>query len=525
MDLFIPERMKADVQEAFRRIVDGETAHQEYYTNPVILTKTGEERLIAWHTSILTDGVGRVTASLSSGEDITERERGAEELRRANEMLSKVIAAAPMAIYAIDSEGRNIMWNPAVEKIYGIPASDADRQVLARDPRKDGCLRTRRPREELVEKALDEGGFQNIEIRRIAVDGTLRELSISSALLRDANAQVTGILFVAHDVSEAKETEKRLRQALKMEAVGQLTGGIAHDFNNLLAIIHGNLELIDDRSAGDPELDEMVGDALRAAKRGASLTHQLLAYSRQQPLAPKVVKLNQLVSDVTSLLRRALGETIEIKNAVPSDLWPTRIDPNQLENALLNLAVNARDAMPNGGKLTIEGANKILDEHYAEQNSEVTPGSYVLLAITDSGTGMSEEILDRVLEPFFTTKPEGQGTGLGLSMVHGFVKQSGGHLKIYSEPGRGTTVNLYLPKAQDDTGAETVIDKKRGSQRPCGERLFLFSRMTRWWRKFAVRVLTDLGYRTVQANDGPDALRVLDETDPDRFAVDRRHAS
>ena len=320
------------------------------------------------------------------------------------------------------------------------------------------------------------------------------------------------VLAIVRDVTEQRAFEAQLRQAQKMEAIGLLTGGIAHDFNNLLAIIHGNLEFIKDRSANDPELDEMAGDALRAAARGASLTHQLLAYSRQQPLAPKTVDIDKLVSQVTQLLRRTLGDAIEINISTSAYLWKTRIDPHQLENALVNLAVNARDAMPDGGILTIESSNTEIDEDYANQNFGVAPGPYVLLAVTDNGTGMSQDIMDRVLEPFFTTKAAGQGSGLGLSMVFGFVKQSGGHLKIYSEPGLGTTVQLFIPKAQTEEQHWEAATSSNVLPRSIAGEVVLVLEDDAMVRKFAIRVLTELGYCTMQAADGPEALSILRES-------------
>jgi signal transduction histidine kinase len=230
-----------------------------------------------------------------------------------------------------------------------------------------------------------------------------------------------------------------------MEAIGQLTGGIAHDFNNLLAIIQGNIELVQDRVKDDPKLSEMIDYALRASERGASLTKRLLAYSRQQPLAPKPVDIAVLISGMTDLLRRALGETIEVRNRMAPGLWPTRIDPNEFEHAMLNLAINARDAMPDGGALSIEAENTHLDADYAEHNIEVKPGPYVMIAITDSGTGMSKAVIEHVFEPFFTTKPVGEGTGLGLDISYRIVvNKHHGDIRVLSEPG-DTRFRVLLP--------------------------------------------------------------------------------
>ena len=241
--------------------------------------------------------------------------------------------------------------------------------------------------------------------------------------------------------------EEQLRQSQKMQAVGQLTGGIAHDFNNLLAIVIGNLELLEERVGSDARMREYLDDALWSARRGGELTHRLLAFARKQPLKPAVIDLNEVVRGIIELLRRTLGMGIRIEEVLAPNLWKAFADRGELENALVNLAVNARDAMRSAGTLTLETRNALLDEDYAEQYEEVTPGEYVLLAVADTGTGMPPEIMQRVFEPFFTTKEVGQGSGLGLSMVYGFVKQSGGHISIYSRVGKGTSVKLYLPRA------------------------------------------------------------------------------
>jgi signal transduction histidine kinase len=327
---------------------------------------------------------------------------------------------------------------------------------------------------------------------------------------RELHATIQMVLERCDAEKALRASEERLRQSQKMEVVGQLAGGVAHDFNNLLAVIYGNLELLDEALVDQLKLQELARVALKAADRGASLTHQLLAYSRQQPLNPKIVDVRKLVDDLTQLMRRSLGETIEIQEQLPDSLWRIAIDPNQLESALLNLAVNARDAMPNGGKLMIEADNAILDPTYAEQQQEVAPGRYVLLAVTDTGTGMSREVAERALDPFFTTKPPGQGTGLGLSMVYGFIKQSKGHLKIYSELGQGTTVKLYLPAAAagDEQSRVTTEQTDLPLAKP-GE-VVLVVEDDAMVLDLAVKLLARLGYRTIEAKDGPEALALLD---------------
>jgi PAS domain S-box-containing protein len=307
-------------------------------------------------------------------------------------------------------------------------------------------------------------------------------------------------------------TQEQLRQSQKMELIGQLTGGIAHDFNNLLGIVQLNLELIRERLSGDPDADEMAGMALQATGRGASLTHQLLAYARQQPLEPRTVNIETLLSGMAGLLQRTLGESVEIKTIMPADLWTTSIDAHQLENALLNLGVNAGHAMPDGGKLIIEASNKILDETYVTLNPDVAPGSYVAVAVTDTGSGMPPDILRRVLEPFFTTKPVGKGSGLGLSMVDGFVKQSGGHIKIYSEPGLGTTVSLYLPRAWTEAEVKAAPIRQEVPMVGGGEWVMVVED-DQHLRSLTLKILNGVGYRTIEAEDGPAACAMFDTVD------------
>jgi signal transduction histidine kinase len=327
---------------------------------------------------------------------------------------------------------------------------------------------------------------------------------------RELHATIQMVLERSGTEKALRASEERLRQAQKMEVVGQLAGGVAHDFNNLLAIIYGNLDLLDEALVDRPDLRQIVQNTMNAAARGASLTHQLLAYSRLQPLAPSVLDLGKLIVDMTKLLQRTLGETIEVQNQAPSNLWKTLIDPNQLENAVLNLAVNARDAMPGGGKLMIEAQNAILDAAYAEQQLEVVPGRYVMLAVTDTGVGMSKDIAARALEPFFTTKPTGQGTGLGLSMVYGFVKQSKGHIKIYSEEGHGTSVKLYLPAAAtDQEDGRVATDQSELPGAKPGE-VVLVVEDDPLVLRLAVQLLTRLGYQTLEAHDGPEAIAMLE---------------
>jgi PAS domain S-box-containing protein len=313
---------------------------------------------------------------------------------------------------------------------------------------------------------------------------------------------------------ELDEVQERLRQSQKMETVGQLTGGVAHDFNNLLQIIAGNLDLLLRTLPPDASRQRRAAEgAMSGAKRAATLTERLLAFSRRQPLSPKPLNANRLISGMSELLHRSLGETIEVEVVLSPSLWRAEIDPNALENAILNLAVNARDAMPEGGKLTIETANTHLDRDYVAQHPELTPGQYVSISVSDTGQGMAPEVVERVFEPFFTTKEVGKGTGLGLSQVYGFVKQSGGHVKLYSEPAHGTTVRLYLPRLTGDRAVEDAEAPPPPIPERAGQETILVCEDDPDVRAFSAEVLRELGYTVCEAVDGPSALRLLERVD------------
>ncbi|MFF7395685.1 response regulator [Achromobacter sp. NPDC008082] len=328
------------------------------------------------------------------------------------------------------------------------------------------------------------------------------------------DAESNSIHGVGRDITADKvaaqtlrETEEALRMAQKMEALGKLTGGVAHDFNNLLQVIGGNLQLLSRSLAGDERAQQRTRNALAGVERGAKLASQLLAFGRRQPLAPKVVNLGRFMRGFDDMLRRIVGDGIEVETVISGGLWNTLVDPYQVENALLNLAINARDAMEGHGKLTIEAGNALLDDDYAARHAEVHAGQYVMLAVSDTGCGMDKELVQRAFEPFFTTKPEGQGTGLGLSMVYGFVRQTGGHVNIYSEPGMGTTVRLYLPRA---TQAEDPVIELDTSNAEGGDETVLVVEDDEDVRTTVVDMLVDLGYRVLKAADAQSAMSIID---------------
>ncbi|WP_295559968.1 PAS domain S-box protein [uncultured Hyphomicrobium sp.] len=421
------------------------------------------------------------------------------------------------AIFMLDSAGHITNWNNGAERIKGYRAAEIVGQHFSvfytEEDRANGVP----PRG--LETAARTGKFET-EGWRVRKDGSRFWANVVINAIRDRNGNLVAFAKITRDATERREAEtalqraqEQLAQSQKMEGIGQLTGGVAHDFNNLLTIILGNLQSVDRTLAKgkvDPErILRLTHNAKQGAERAAALTQRLLAFSRRQPLDPKTVDAGRLVVGISELLRRAIGEQIALETVLAGGLWRVHVDANQLEVSLLNLAVNARDAMPNGGKLTIETANAYLDERYASVQAEVRPGQYVVICMTDTGSGMTKEVLARAFEPFFTTKDIGQGTGLGLSQVYGFVKQSGGHVKIYTEAGEGTTVKIYLPRMlANDLSAHEGSPKEPVN--PTGNETILLVEDEDDVRAYSREILSELGYSVVEASNGHAALRLLD---------------
>jgi PAS domain S-box-containing protein len=418
-----------------------------------------------------------------------------------------VESVADYAIFLLNAEGVVISWNAGAERIKGYTAAEIIGQHFStfypaedRDSGLPGVALT---------TARRAGRFE-MEGWRVRKGGERFWASVTINAVHDEHGHLIGFAKVTRDLTERRAMEDQLRQMQKMEAIGQLTGGIAHDFNNMLQVIGGNIETLQRRIGHeDPHAQRLITAALHGAERASTLTHRLLAYSRRQPLDPKPLDLNRLIIGMSDLLTRTLGERIKVESVLSGGLWQVLADPNQVENAVLNLAVNARDAMPDGGKLTVETANTHLDEAYAHAHAEVTAGHYVMLAVSDTGIGMTADVIDKAFEPFFTTKKLGEGTGLGLSQVYGFVKQSGGHIKIYSEPGDGTTVRIYFPRAS--------LPASTGEPRPVspqipelgGRETILLVEDNSDVRAYTTEILRELGYRVLEAHEGDTALGFL----------------
>jgi len=442
--------------------------------------------------------------------------RAGEERRVSEAQFRRFVAGVTdYAVYTMDPEGRVTSWNAGAERIKGYAAKEILGRSFARfyteADQKAGVPQL------ALETAKREGRYES-EARRVRKDGSLLWAHVVLDPIRDESGRLLGFVKVTRDVSERRAQQEALdharaalAQAQKMEALGQLTGGVAHDFNNLLTVIMGALEALERRlRAGNFDVAKLVETARRGADRAADLVSRLLAFARRQPLEPQPLDPNRLVSGVAGLARRSLAESIALETVLGGGTWWVAADRGQLENAVLNLVLNARDAMPGGGKLTIETGNVFLDENYARANPEVAQGEYALIAVTDTGTGMTAEQIAHAFEPFYTTKDVGQGSGLGLSQVYGFVRQSRGHVKIYSEPGRGTTVKLYLPRLEGPVPAEAPAEPPV-EPRPSGEERILLVEDDEDVRQFAVATLKEAGYRVLEASDARSALRVLQE--------------
>ena len=500
----LPPRVRDAQSRKFDALTSGDLSTIE---NPV-LTKAGEERLIEWRNQVLRDDAGRVIGTFSSGADITERHAAVEALRTTEERMRFALTNAGVGIWDMDYTTGVARMSEILEGLYGLAPGTFGGTL-------DDFIQRVHPDDrpaflDTLAKATTSGEDFSTLHRTVWPDGTVRWLSNAGRIQLGENGEPLRGVGISLDVTERRTLEEQYHQAQKMEAVGRLAGGVAHDFNNLLTAILGYCQLLlADLDPRDPRRAD-VNEIHSAGERAARLTRQLLTFSRKQIVEPRLLHLNDVVTNMRGLLGRLIGEDVAIVVNLRPDLMPLTADPGQMEQIVLNLAVNARDAMPNGGTLTIETANVDLDRHYTNRHFSVKPGSYVVLTVTDTGAGMTPEVQSRLFEPFFTTKAMGKGTGLGLATVHGIVMHCGGSVDIYSEVGRGTSFKVYLPLGDPSTATHEA-PRPVAASRGAGETVLVVEDADGLPR-LAKRMLERQGYRVLLASNAGEALQQFDDT-------------
>jgi two-component system cell cycle sensor histidine kinase/response regulator CckA len=511
----IPEELHESERQLLEQIRRGEWVQ---FSEAERIRKDGRRIFIALSVSPIRNELGQVIGASSIKRDVTERREAQQALAQSQERLQLALRAARMGTWHWDLGTGLLTWDEGVYQLYGLDAQQPvtrHEQFLER-VHPDEQFRVR----DAFQRALTETGMVDCEFRIVRPNGKVRWLADQGRLVRNPDGTPSYMTGVCLDVTDRKSVEERLRQAQRMDSVGQLAGGIAHEANNMMSVVLGCADYVLQRSDLPEPVRQDVDQIWRAAKRTAGITQQLLAFSRRQMLQPQVLDLNTTVRDLEPILARALGESRVVRMHLSPTLGHIRADPGQLEQVLVNLTLNARDAMGEGGRLTIETMNVVLDETYAGSKPVMTlePGEYAALVVTDTGHGMDGPTLARIFEPFFTTKPVGQGTGLGLSTVYGIVKQSGGFIWAYSEPGLGTTFKLYFPLVPTIDGAATTTQPPAPLGRP--DELVLVAEDEPMVRGIIARTLRECGYPVVEAGNGKEALKLLEiETRPVRLVI------
>lgn len=489
-----------EIAEAVRDVIAGRR-------NSVSVEHKGlapeDERWFLCHVSRFESGASaRVVVT---HDDVTDVHIAREQAAVGARMIASLDAVAPVGIFRLDAEGNTKSVNQRYCEITGLTWDE----LLD-----DGWRRAVHPDD--IERVIKSWNIAmrthspvQVEYRFVHSDGTIVWVIGQTVEIVDPSGKIAGYVGTLTDITERRALEMQLAQAVKMEAIGKLTGGIAHDFNNFLGIIMGNLDLLRERLGDDPTTNRLIDAALRGATRSADLTRSLLAFSRQQPLDPRLANVSERLETVIELITQSLGEAVELSTSLAEDIWLVRVDGTQFDSCILNMAKNASDAMPRGGRLSIVTRNVRLDEAYVSANPETSAGDHVLIEIADTGAGMSPETIARAFEPFYTTKPAGHGTGLGLSMVYGFVKQSGGHIDLYSEPGHGTTVRIYLPRDRHSSLAATEQMESNRLPMPMGTETVLLVEDNEQFRETAMTQLRSLGYTVIEADSGDTALPIL----------------
>jgi PAS domain S-box-containing protein len=507
-DLFFSRVHPNDREAVARAVARAVNQHAEYSITHRIILPNGEIRYVHERAKVFVDAQsGRTLKIVGTVHDITESQRAESQLRESEERYRLLADNATDMISRQNTLGAFLYVSPACRHLLGYEPEDLIGRDIYSFQHPDDIVTTRQANQALIEKE----DIRSTTYRLRRRDGTYIWVETTARGLHDSNdGEVNELICITRDITERRSLESQLQQVQKMDAIGQLAGGVAHDFNNLLTVISGYVGVILAKlPAGDP-LRDFVGEINKAAERAAALTRQLLAFSRRALLEPKILDLNSLITDSEKMIRRLVGEDIELTTLFASNLWPVKVDRAQMDQVILNLIVNARDAMPQGGKLTIETSNVMLDDNYARTRADAKPGPFVMLTATDTGCGMSRDVQDHIFEPFFTTKGMGKGTGLGLATVYGIIKQSGGHIGVYSEVGLGTTFKIYLPSA----GEKAALPKASNP----GPKSLIHGRGTillvedeEAVRMFAEHVLTEAGYRVVTAADGEEALHLAEK--------------
>jgi PAS domain S-box-containing protein len=496
--LTVPQQRRDEMYIFLQKIGRGEVIEHHETKR---LHREGREVDVSLTISPLRSSAGGIIGAYQIARDLTESRRAQQALSREIEERQRIFETSQDLILVTDTSGNFVQVSPSSFAILGYSPEEMIGHSAVEfihpedlDPTRQEMRAARRGQQ-----------MRSFEARYRHKDGRAVLLNWKG----NWSEPVRRHFFIGRDVTDERAAEAQLRQVQKMDAIGQLTGGVAHDFNNVLTVITGTIGILAEAVADRPELVSIAKLIDDAAERGAQLTKHLLAFARKQPLQPREVDVNALVLEAAKLLHPTLGEEVEISPKLDESAWSALVDPNQLSTAVLNLALNARDAMPHGGKITLETRNVFLDEGYASSHSELTVGDYVMIAVSDTGTGIPPELLERVFDPFFTTKEVGKGTGLGLSMVFGFVKQSGGHIKIYSEVDHGTSVKLYLPRSSgtQDTAAQT----RAASQMVGGHEVVLIVEDDALVRKYVMTQIASLGYTTLAAADAVEALKIIDD--------------
>lgn len=504
LELFTPEVGRSIMKKDRQVVHAGETRTYEEFG-----TAAGVTRLYSATKGPFRDPGGQVIGLLGICRDITTQRRAEEEIRQSQQKLRIHLDHTPLAVVEWDLEFRVADWNPSAERIFGYTREEALGQhahFIVPPQYQAQVARVWKDLLEHKEGDLSRASYKFGRNDNVAKDGRLISCEWYNTPLVDDAGRVLGVASLVQDVTERVALEENLRHSQKMEAVGRLAGGVAHDFNNLLTVILGYSQILADGVPGGSQLADSTAQIRSAADRAAGITRQLLAFSRKQVLSPRVINLNDSLVNLDSLLRRLIGEDIEVLTAPDDHLGSVKADPGQIEQVIMNLALNSRDAMPHGGKLTLETANATLDETYARDRQPVVPGRYVMLAVSDTGEGMSAETQARIFEPFYTTKEVGKGTGLGLSMVYGIVKQSGGYIWVYSEPGRGTAFKIYLPRVDqpaEEIGSEKIADHVRR-----GNETILLVEDDAQLRQLSSSVLTHCGYNVLVAGNPEQGLEL-----------------